>query len=103
MLYCSCDNVEFMIKNKVSFKRRKWKAIRCYHETLLKLLKNFPSQKTYSLLCKFAQQAGLTERYYNTNVFHDFLQKYKVVIEKAYSENERLADLLSQLLKESPL
>jgi len=99
----ACNNVEFMIKNKVSFKKRKWKAIRCYYATLLQLLEHFPPHTTCALLDTFVQKAGLNEKYYNDIAFHNVLEKYKVVIEKAYNENERLVGLLSQLLKESPL
>lgn len=99
----TCDNVEFMIKNKVSFKKRKWKAIRYYHSTLLQLLEHFPPQTTCALLDEFVRKAGLNEKYYNDIAFHNVLEKYKVVIKKAYSENECLVGLLSQLLKESPL
>lgn len=99
----ACDNVEFMIKNKVSFKKRKWRAIRCYYATLLQLLEHFPPQTICTLLDEFVQKSGLSEKYHNDGAFHNLLAKYKDIIEKAYSENERLVGLLSQLLKESPL
>lgn len=99
--YLSCKNVELMIENKILFKKRKWRALNCYYNTLLQLLERFPPEKTYSLLYEFAQKSGLIEKYKDTIAFENLLLKYKTVIEKAYNENKRLVSLLGQLLHNS--
>lgn len=101
--YLSCKNIELMIKNRVSFKKRKWKAIYSYYITLVQLLEQFPPQTTYSLLYEFTKKSGLIEKYQDNIAFFDLLLKYKIVIEKAYSENKRLVILLEQLLHNSSL
>jgi hypothetical protein len=104
----ACKNVEVMMRNKVRFTRGEWQAIKSYYETLLRLLDNFPPEKTYFLFYQFIEQSGVFEKYKNHTEsmnqikLDNYLKIYKSMIEKAYSNNEKLVDLLAQLLQKSP-
>lgn len=93
----ACKNIESMIHETVSFTQKELCALDHYRSVLLKLLENFPPDKTYFLLCLFAREAGLLDT--NTKFKSSMFQSYKIAIEETYYQCEHLIDLLSQLLK----
>ena len=93
-------NIKAMVKNKVLFNKSELMAIQQYREVLLDLLELFPSERIYSLLWDFTEQAGLTQKY-DHQVIHDFLGQYKSAIERSCTSNRYLSALLLKVLKRS--